>query len=125
MNVFLNLTFSDYVYAAILAFLIVYMIKMAQKMVGKERKKEKGGLYEKMESTTKMEICFKHFPETEVKLNGKTCRRGEKLIIKTLSERTIDGVFVGGNADNKICVITDRYIIAHNKDEIFEIEIVG
>ena len=59
-----------------------------------------------------------------VQFNGETYKRGMKLKIITLQKKSFEGEFIGCNERNMLCILTNKYIIAHEITNIQEIEIL-
>ena len=115
----------DLVYAAVLAFLVFTMVKWVWKWSGYKTSKEKENLYNRMLTNGTLNKCYELFPVEEVHFEEKTFIKGEMVNIKTLNHRTLEGVLVGKDNKERLCVITDRYVIVHEINEIFEMHLVG
>ena len=68
--------------------------------------------------------CYKLFPMEIVQFNGETYKRGMKLKIITMQKKIFEGEFIGCNEKNMLCILTSRYIIAHEMTNIQKIEIL-
>lgn len=119
---FLNLKATDFVYAAALSLVIFAMVKWLWFMFTKDSQKTKGGLYERMLKSGAYAKCEELFPKDTVVFNGKEFIKGRRVKITTLNQRILDGFLVGRDDEGRLCVITDRYAIVHNIDEIFEMD---
>ena len=115
----------DIVYAAALAYLIFTMVRWLWKKSGNKTAREKEDLYNKMLTNGALNKCYELFPLEEVDFDGKTFIKGEKVNIKTLNHRILEGMLVGRDDKGRLCVITDRYVIVHDIKEIFEMHRVG
>ena len=85
-------------------------------------KKAESNIYAKIEKSGALDKCCELFPMEEMVFGGISYSKGQRLIIKTLSHRVLDGVFIGKDEHDRVCVVTDRYVIVHNLDEIFQID---
>ena len=122
---FFHLEVMDIVYAAALALLIYTMVKWLWKISGNKTKKERENLYKSMLANGSLEKCYNLFPLEEVAFEGKSFIKGDKVVIRTLNNRTIEGILIGKDDKRMLCVVTDRYVIMHSLDEIFEMYSVG
>jgi len=114
----------DIVYAALLAFLIYTMVTWLWKKSGNKTAKEKEEVYKKMLSSGAINKCYELFPLDEVDFEGKSFLKGEKVNIKTLNHRILEGILVGRDDKGRLCIVTDRYVIVHDIKEIFEMQSV-
>ncbi len=115
----------DILYAAALSFIIFVMVKWLWRISGNKTNKEKENLYKSMLSNGALNKCYELFPLEEVSFNGKAFVKGETVNIRTLNNRILEGILVGRDDKGRLCVITDRYVIVHSIDEIFEMRSVS
>lgn len=120
------LTFSDILFAATAAMLITWSVMsfislrrlFKNQAIGSIQKSEK-------ELTNILQKCYNLFPKDIVQFRGKTFKRGMRVRIITNQHKTIEGKLIGMNNEDILCVITQKYIIAHeisNIEEITDIE---
>ena len=122
---FFHLEVMDIVYAAALAFIIFTMVKWLWKISGNKTEKERENLYRSMLTNGSLEKCYNLFPLEDVAFEGESFLKGDKVNIKTLNNRTLEGILIGRDDKGRLCVVTDRYVIVHSIDEIFEMHSVG
>jgi len=60
------------------------------------------------------------FPKEIVQFNGKTFKRGSKIRMVTNQKKVIEGELIGMNSESVVCVVTSKYIIAHDLRNIKE-----
>ncbi len=117
------LTSEDILYAALGAVLITWVIKIIMKL--NKIIKNPMSLLDKSEDLRQViQRCYKLFPMEIVQLNGETYKRGMKLKIITMQKKIFEGEFIGCNEKNMLCILTSRYIIAHEMTNIQKIEIL-
>jgi hypothetical protein len=118
----LGLNFSDIIFAALAAFIITGTIKsfMTIWKVFKNPDTIEINQSEK-ELSNILRKCYNLFPKEIVQFRGKTFKRGMKVRIVTNQHKTIEGKLIGMNSDNILCVITQKYIVAHEMSNIVEI----
>ena len=117
------LTSEDILYAALGAVLITLVIKIIMKL--NKIIKNPMSLLDKSEDLRQViQRCYKLFPMEIVQFNGETYKRGMKLKIITMQKKIFEGEFIGCNEKNMLCILTSRYIIAHEMTNIQKIEIL-
>ncbi|MCI8805106.1 MAG: hypothetical protein HFE59_04290 [Clostridiales bacterium] len=117
------LTSEDILYAALGAVLITWVIKIIMKL--NKIIKNPMSLLDKSEDLRQViQRCYKLFPMEIVQFNGETYKRGMKLKIITMQKKIFEGEFIGCNEKNMLCILTSRYIIAHEMTNIQKIEIL-
>lgn len=117
------ITSEDIIYAALGALLIVWIIRFVMK-INKIIRAPLSLLDQSEELRQVLQRCYKLFPKEMVQFNGETYKRGMKLKIVTLQEKSFEGEFIGCNERNMLCILTNRYIIAHEITNIQQIEIL-
>lgn len=115
----LGLTVSDIVFAASISFVLTWAIKIftslwkvlrsGESIEIKRGEKELAGILQK---------CYSLFPKEIVQFRGKTFKRGMKVRIVTNQHKTIEGKLIGMNNEDILCIITQKYIIAHEISNI-------
>jgi len=117
------LTSEDILYAALGAVLITWVIKIIGKL-NKIIKNPMSLLDQNEDLRQVIQRCYKLFPMEMVQFNGETYKRGMKLKIITMQKKIFEGEFIGCNEKNMLCILTSRYIIAHEITNIQKIEII-
>lgn len=117
----LSLSLEEVIYAAILAFFITWFIRNAMKLrkVLKQASAEFG--YPNKDLSQILQRCYVLFPKEIVQFRGKTYKRGMKVQIVTLQKKTFEGELIGSNYKDMVCILTNKYIIAHEINNILEI----
>ncbi len=117
------LTSEDILYAALGAVLITWVIKIIVKL--NKIIKNPMSLLDKSDDLRQViQRCYTLFPMEIVQFNGETYKRGMKLKIITMQKKIFEGEFIGCNEKNMLCILTSRYIIAHEITNIQKIEIL-
>lgn len=118
----MGLTGSDVLFAAVFALFITWIIKSFMK-VWKVLKN--AGAIEinknEKEISSILQKCYNLFPKEIIQFRGKTFKRGMRVKIVTNQHKTIEGKLIGMNSENILCVITPKYIIAHEISNIEDI----
>ena len=117
------LTSEDIFYAAIGAIFITWLIRFILK-INKIIKNPASLLSQSEDLRQVIQRCYKLFPNEMVQFNGETYKRGMKLKIITLQKKSFEGEFIGCNERNMLCILTNKYILAHEITNIQEIEIL-
>lgn len=65
-----------------------------------------------------MQKCYAMFPVEKVLFKGETFMRGMQVRVTTMQKKSFEGELIGTNHKNMICIITNRYIIAHEINNI-------
>ena len=68
--------------------------------------------------------CYNLFPKDTVIFRDKIYCRGTVIRIITLEQKMLEGSLIGQNYDNMVCLLTKRYIIAHDLANIKEIIVI-
>lgn len=115
---------EDIVLAAVLAFILTWIIKAASRVVKVVVTKSTELGYRPGDIEVVLSRCYSLFPIENMQFNGADFRRGMLVRVVTNRKRTIEGEFVGVNADNMVCFLTPYSIIAHEIGNIEEMEAV-
>lgn len=118
---FLNLTVSDIALAALLALAVYLMVTWLLRRYGLSSTKLSEDMYVLMQKNGYMAKCRELFPTPEVIFNGVRYTAGDKIRIKTLNHKILEGILIGSDDKGRLCVITNRYVIVHDINQIFEI----
>ena len=68
-----------------------------------------------------LQRCYRLFPTDIVRFNGVTFHRGMRVHITTSQMKNFEGQLIGLSKENMICVLTNKYIIAHELSKIHDI----
>lgn len=119
------LTGMDILFAAAAAFLITHIVLRFQQ-IKKILTNDQGISVDckGIDISAVMHKCKTLFPIETIIFQGKTFRQGMRVRITTSRKRVIEGQLVGKNETEVLCIITQKYIIAHEIDKIEEISIL-
>jgi hypothetical protein len=67
------------------------------------------------------ERCYEMFPTDHIMFNGETLRRGMQVCMVTLRQKKYEGLFIGINRENMVCLMTERSVVAQELDTIEDI----
>ena len=114
-----SLTWADYIYAAIMAFVLMRLITNVGKLI-RMRHVPYAQEEAAREFDRKMMIqnCATLLPEATIHFRGRVFQKGMQVRITTLQKRIIEGELIGKNDKGLLCVIAGPHIIAHEIDKI-------
>lgn len=118
----MSLTISDILFAAIVSLIFTWIIKSFIS-IWKILKNPGTIEIKKYESeiANLLQKCYNLFPKDIIQFRGKTFKRGMNVRIVTNQHKTIEGKLIGMNNQNILCIITQKYIIAHEMSNIEDI----
>lgn len=118
----MSLTMSDILFAAIVSLIFTWVIKSFIS-IWKVIKNPGTIEIKKYESeiATLLQKCYNLFPKDIIQFRGKTFKRGMNIRIVTNQHKTIEGKLIGMNNQDILCIITQKYIIAHEISNIEDI----
>ncbi len=115
----MSLSLYNYLYAAVLAFFLTYIIMRFKKLRRSLYETDELAMNVKnVDRTAVMERCTKMFPIETVIFNGKVFKRGMNVKVTTVQKKIFQGEFVGKNDMDIICIVTRDHIIAHEINKI-------
>lgn len=118
----MNLMMTDILFAAVVSLLITWIIKS---IVAIGRLITNPGAIEIAKCGKEINIllqkCYSLFPKDIIQFKGKTFKRGMKIKIITSKHKIIEGKLIGMNNQNILCIMNQRYIIAHEINYIEDI----
>lgn len=118
----LGLKLTDVIFAASTAFVITWIIKSFTLFWKVLKNPDTIEINQgEKELANILKKCYNLFPKEIIQFRGKTFKRGMKIRIVTNQHKTIEGKLIGMNSDNILCVITQKYIVAHEMSNIVEI----
>jgi len=118
----LGITFDEFIYCAILAFFVTWFIKNIIKIRSFLNGQTEEGKRKRIAQI--IEKCYTLFPTDIVNFKGSIFKRGMIVKITTMQNKTFVGKLVGMNNKNMVCIITNKYVVAHEIYNIDNIEIV-
>lgn len=117
LGIYNNLNWIDIIYAALTAFVLTNLIITIRKM--KVNKQGEGKPEIRVLDLDEMKKkCETLFPIETVYFGGMVFNKGMNVKITTLQKKIIEGVLIGKNNSNVLCIITPNRIIAHDMDKI-------
>jgi len=118
----LGLEISDIVFAAFVAYIITWTLKSFTLLWKVFKNPDTIEIKQGEKDLTHiLQKCYNLFPKEIIQFRGRTFKRGMKVRIVTNQHKTIEGKLIGMNNDNILCVITQKYIVAHEMSNIEEI----
>lgn len=120
----LSISVEEMLSAAILALVITWIIKTLFIVKDLVKKMPKEFDYASKDLKAIMDKCYAMFPKEKIQFEGKTFNRGMHVRIMTIHKKTFEGELIGSNQNDMICIITQKYIIAHELTNIKEITIL-
>lgn len=117
----IQLSVSDILYAALLALFITWLIQTISKSFRVVISKPAEFNYNPSDTNQILQRCYSLFPKDSIRFHGHIFKRGMNVRITTNQHRIIEGQLIGQNNENMICVLTNRYVVAHDLENIEEI----
>lgn len=119
----MNLTLSDILFASIAALVLTWLIKRVNSILKIVRVSEfiQNDPNNKEVTNNILQKCYNLFPKDIIQFRGQTFKRGMNIKIITNQHKIIEGKLIGMNNQNILCIITQKYIIAHEINNIEEI----
>ncbi len=112
-------TISDIIISLFLAFIILFIIKL---FTAKSFDKE--FIYPlKEDPKTVINTFYKLFPKKDITFKGKVYKRGMHIELITNNE-IIEGIFIGQNSKELLCILTKEYFITNKFNNIIEINLI-
>ena len=115
---FASLSAFDYIYAALLAFALSYMIRRIASFRKAMKEDELKLNMNNADKRSVMERCTKMFHIERVSFGGKVFTKGMKVRITTMQQKVFQGEFIGKNDLGIICILTNEHVIAHELKKI-------
>ena len=124
IEAFKNLSTLDYIYAALVSFMIFHIIKSIMKIkrsVVILHSAERADMDRENFRLDIIKKCKAMFPVGTINFRGKVFTSGMLVRITTLQKRIIEGEIIGKNEDDVLCIVTREHIIAHEMEKIEDI----
>lgn len=126
----LPITFDDIIFAALWAFIVVFLIKVVSGLFLRLVTKTtifalRPDQLEPEQLEAVMENCYRLFPIDSLNWDGITFRRGNILRIITSNSTQIEGKFIGLNNEDMVCLLTNHSVVAQEINTITEIHTIS
>lgn len=116
---FYKLTMTDYLYAALTAFVATQLILGVSRFIGFSKTNSgKAISYGEADRILVIKKCIAMFPVETIYFRGKVFTKGMKVRITTLQKRIIEGELIGKNEMDILCIVAGQHIIAHEIEKI-------
>ena len=116
---------NDILLAAFLALIFTWIIVNFRAIIrfftGKPARFE----FDAEEVKSIMQKCYLLFPNDTIHFEGISYTRGMRIRVTTVDKKMFEGIFIGFNGENVLCVLTKNYIAADligNVKEIVQLE---
>lgn len=123
MEGFSNLGWQQYLFAACMAYAIVYIINLIGMWKKRPKNDEKTFVIKTVEKHA-YDRCAELFPIDVLTFKGREFKRGMQIKVTTIQKNIIVGEFIGLNQLNLVCIKTGNQIIAHQLEKIEEVTVV-
>lgn len=120
----LSLSLDEILCAAVLGLVITWLIQNIIKFRKYVKNIAANLDYKATELNNILEKCYDLFPIDKVPFKGETFLRGSKIRITTLQHKIFEGELIGLNNRNMICIMTKKYIMAHEINNIENINML-
>lgn len=122
---FNNVTTYDILYAAVLAFILTWLIKNIIRMRQVIKSVSEASPFPNPKEISEvLERCYSLFPLDKINFHGRIFNRGMKIKIVTTQNKSVVGELIGGNSKNMLCIMTSKNIVAHDITNITDITTV-
>jgi hypothetical protein len=120
-----TLSLNDVIYSSLLALVFTWIVTGIVNILKSALSKplDLEGLPKDMNKI--MQKCYNLFPNDIIQFRGETFTRGMRVRVRTSQHKIFEGQLIGLNKDNMLCVLTKRYIVAHELDKIEEMNVVA
>lgn len=119
-----SLTFDEIIYAALGAFVLTWIIRTIIRFRAILKSSSSFLSYQSNDLKQILQRCYMLFPKDIVQFHGETYKRGMQLKITTLQNKIFEGEFIGCNEKDMLCILTKKYIIAHEINNIEDIQVI-
>ena len=114
----LQFTLQEILISAFLAFVVTTIVINAWERLISARKHNPLSDYRVRDIKKILQRCYRLFPTDIIQFNGTTFHRGMKVHITTIQMKDFEGQLIGLSKENMICVLTNKYIIAHELNKV-------
>lgn len=121
----ISLSLDEILFAAILGLIITWIVQNVVKLKGFMKNISVDFGYNADDLNKILDKCYSMFPIESVLFKGETFSRGNKVRVTTLQNKSFEGEFIGLNSKNMVCILTKKYIVAYeinNIDNIIALE---
>ena len=116
---------TDIIQAAFLALFLTWFIGAATRIFKFIITQPTELGYNPRDLETVIQKCSYLFPIESIIFNGATVSRGMTVrAVTSRKNKTIEGRFVGSNRENIICFVTPEFVVAHELNDIRELQVV-
>ncbi len=116
-------TFEEIFFAAVLAFFVTWILLKISKLFKVIVVNSSELNYTEHDFQAVFSRCCHLFPMDFVLFKGQTYRRGMRVKLITLTNKTYVGRLIGQNKENIVCVLTGSVVVAHSLDNILELSL--
>jgi len=120
----LSLSIEEVIYAILLSFFITWFILGAMKLRQVIKRASSQFGYPAKDLSQILQRCYALFPKEMIQFHGKIYKRGMKVQIITIQQKIFEGELIGSNNKDMVCILTNKYIIAHEISNILEINVI-
>lgn len=117
-----HLTIGHITYSAVLALFLTWLILTISKSFKIVISRPTALDYKPGDINKIIQRCYNLFPKDIIKFQGETFRRGMNVRITTSQHKIFEGRLIGSNHENMVCVLTAKYVVAHDLENIQEIK---
>jgi len=114
-------TFKEILLASVLAFIVTAIMINIWERHAASRKRSALSDYRARDIGKILKRCYRLFPTDIIQFKGMTFHRGMKVHVTTSQMKDFEGQLIGLSKENMICILTNKYIIAHELNKIRDI----
>lgn len=120
----LSLSIDQIIIAAILGLVLTFILQHIIKIKNMLKDVSVDFGYNSEDIKKIIDKCYVMFPTEKLLFKGETYLRGAKIKVKTLQNKIFEGELIGVNSKNMFCIMTNKYIMAHEITNIEEISLI-
>lgn len=111
-------TLQEFIISAVLAFIVTSVIINIWEGMVLANKHSPLSDYRARDIGKILQRCYRLFPMDIIQFKGMTFHRGMKVHVTTSQMKDFEGQLIGLSKENMICILTNKYIIAHELNKI-------
>jgi hypothetical protein len=119
----MTITFNDVIISAVISFFLTWLIIIISGFVKSLLQRPTELNYSAKDMSRILQRCYRLFPQDIIRFHEKTFHRGMKVRVTTSQHKIFEGQLIGLNNDNMLCVLTSKYIVAHELEKIEDMNI--
>ena len=117
-------TLQEILIASAIAFVVTAILINVWEHLALKRKQPPFSNYQARDIGKILRRCYRLFPDDIIQFHGATFRRGMKVHVTTNRMKDFEGQLIGMSKEKMICILTNKYIIAHELNKVQEMHVL-